>query len=148
MRDGTHPFCHQPSSTTVLHCFPSCHIHTHHCLCSFSLLFAQPQVQPLTILQPPQSTHHHDEPQSHQQTPHPFPCSCPLLPNPFLFLFSLCHSTTWWWWCMVMCTHNLCVCIPPHQSHPNQTQWCLSCATTPTKKEKVILIVFDGKMST
>ena len=78
-----------------------------------------------------------------------FPCSCPLLPNPFLFLFSLCHSTTWWWWCMVVCTHNLCVCIPPHQSHPNQTQWCLSCATPhKQKKEKVIIIVFDGKMST
>ena len=66
----------------------------------------------------------------------PFPCSCPLLPNPFLFLFSLCHSTTWWWWCMVMCTHNLCVCIPPHQSHPNQTQWCLSCATPHNQKGK------------
>ena len=96
---------HQPLCFTASYLATS----THTTVFAPSLcFFARPQVQPLTILQPPQSTHHHDAPQSLQQTPHSFPCSCPLLPNPFLFLFSLCHSTTWWW-CMVMCTHNLCV---------------------------------------
>ena len=124
---------HQPLCFTASHLATS----THTTVFAPSLcFFAQPQVQPLIILQPPQSTHHHDEPQSLQQTPHPFPCSCPLLPNPFLFLFCLCHSTTWWWWCMVMCTHNLCVHSTTPITPKSNTMVPLLCNHPQTKKGK------------
>ena len=64
-----------------------------------------------------------------------------------LFSFSfLCHSTAWWW-CMVMCTHNLCVHSTTPITLKSNTMVSLVQPAT-TKKEKVILIVFDGKMST
>ena len=78
---------HQPLCFTASHLATS----THTTVFAPSLcFFAQPQVQPLTILQPPQSTHHHDEPQSLQQTPRPFPLFLPSSSKPFsLSFFSL-----------------------------------------------------------
>ena len=125
---------HQPLCFTASHLATS--THTPLSLLLLCAFCSTPQVKPLTILQPPQSTHHHDEPQSLQQTPHPFPCSCPLLPNPFLFLFSLCHSTTWWWWCMVMCTHNLCVHSTTPITPKSNTMVPLLCNPPQPKRKK------------